>query len=139
MKENDEGQTSDRLRPQPEERFAGVARTIDLGAALAALRAEEHEGQAGHRQITLFHRPPVAHVLFAFDPGGALKEHAANGLVTIHVLEGRMKVGADGVEHDLPAGQVLILNPGVLHDVRAVEGGAMLLTVHMEERSEVGS
>jgi quercetin dioxygenase-like cupin family protein len=132
MTENDEARTTDRLRPQPETRFAGVARAFDLGAALAALRAEAHESQDGHRQITLFHRPPVAHVLFAFDPGGALKEHAANGLVAIHVLEGRMKVRADGMEHDLPAGQVLILNPGVLHDVRAAEGGAMLLTVHME-------
>ncbi len=132
MTQNEEGQTTDRLRPQPEERFAGVARTFDLGAALAALRAESHEAHDGHRQITLFHRPPVAHVLFAFDPGGALKEHAASGLVTIHVLEGRMGVWADGLEHDLSAGQVLILNPGVLHDVRAVEGGAMLLTVHME-------
>jgi len=139
MTENDERQTTERLRPQPEERFAGVARTFDLGAALAALRAEAHEAQDGHRQITLFHRSPVAYVLFAFDPGGALNEHAANGLVTIHVLEGRMNVRADGLEHDLPAGQVLILNPGVLHDVRAVEAGAMLLTVHMEERSEVGS
>ena len=137
--EREEGRTTDRLRPQPEERFAGVARTIDLGAALAALRAEEHEGQGGHRQITLFHRPPVAHVLFAFDSGSALKKHAAKGLVTIHVLEGRMKVWADSLEYDLPAGQILILNPGVLHDVRSVEAGAILLTVHMEERTEVGS
>ena len=75
---------------------------------------------------------PVAQVLFAFEAGGELTDHSAHGLVTIHVLEGRLMVQADGHDHELGVGQVLILNPDVPHDVRAPEAGAMLLTVHME-------
>jgi len=122
----------ERLRTAPVDRFAGESRVVDLEAALTRLRAEEHEAKDGHRQITVFRRAPVAYVLFAFDEGGKMEQHAAHGLVAIQVLEGRMRVRADGGEHNLAAGHVLILNPGVLHDVLALEASAMLLTVHME-------
>lgn len=124
---------SDRLRPAPAERFAGPRHHFSLGEELAELRAEDHPARDGHRQITLFHRDPVTQVLFAFDEGGILPEHSARGLVTIHTLEGRLEVGADGKRHDLPAGHVLILDPGVPHDVRALERSAMLLTVHLQK------
>jgi quercetin dioxygenase-like cupin family protein len=129
MTENSEPQ--DRLREHPTERFAGESHLFDLRAELAALRAEPHEALDGHRQITIFHRPPVAHVLFAFEPGGMLDKHSADGWVAIHVREGHLMVEAEGQDKSLTAGHVLILNPDVPHDVRALEASAMLLTVHM--------
>lgn len=129
---NDDTQ-EDRLRKPPSERFAGDSHLFDLREALEKLRSEPHEGKGGHRQITLYHRSPVAQVLFAFEPGGRLDEHSTNGLVTIHALEGRLHVTADGEEHDLTPGRVLTLNPKIEHDVRATERSAMLLTVHMEK------
>jgi quercetin dioxygenase-like cupin family protein len=132
MSETGEG-NEERLRPAPVDRFAGDSHVFDLGESLSALRAEENEPRLGHRQMTLFHRSPVAHVLFAFEPDGHLKEHSTNGSVTIHVLEGRLLVNADGHAHELGPGRVLILNPQVAHDVRALEASAMLLTVHLEE------
>lgn len=127
-----EGDPVERLRVAPVERFAGDSRVLDLRAELARLRAEPHPGVRGHRQVALFHRPPVGYVLFSFEAGGVLKRHAADGLVTIQVLEGRLVLEVEGRDHDLGAGEVLILNPNVPHAVRAVEAGAMLLTVHME-------
>ena len=123
----------DRLRVSPLGRIRGATRLIDLPAAMARLRQERGPARNGHRQVTLFHRTPVSHVLFAFDAGGSLPSHSANGLVTIHVLEGRLIIGADGHDHELRAGQVLVLNPDVLHAVHAVEASAMLLTVVMED------
>jgi quercetin dioxygenase-like cupin family protein len=123
--------SEDRLRTPPSERFAGDSHHFSLADALAALRAEDHPARDGHRQITLFQRVPVTHVLFSFEAGGHFDEHSAQGLVTIHVLEGRIKVAADGADHDLAAGDVLILDPGVPHDVRAGSMAAMLLTVHL--------
>lgn len=126
----EDSEPQDRLRVAPVERFAGDSHLFDLKDSLATLRSEAHESQDGHRQITLFHRAPVAHVLFAFESGGKLDKHSANGLVTIHVLEGHLTVHADGEENSLKAGHVLFLNPKVPHDVRAIEASAMLLTVH---------
>lgn len=136
MDEQQENQQQDRLRPAPVERFAGQSHFFDLNRALSELRAEAHAAKHGHRQKTIFHRAPVAKVLFAFDAGGALANHSAHGLVTIHVLEGHLIVQADGHDYELKAGQILILNPDVPHDVRASEASAMLLTVHMENEKQ---
>lgn len=125
-------QPDDRLRPPPAERFAGDSHLFDLRRALADLRAEPHGALDGHRQITLYHRAPVAQVLFAFEAGGKLDRHTTQGLVTIHALEGHLMVKADGRDHSLGAGHVLVLDPDVPHDVRALEASAMLLTVHLE-------
>lgn len=132
MDEQQEGHQHERLRRAPVERFAGQSHVFDLGAMLSKLRAEAHPAQNGHRQMTIFHRAPVAKVLFAFESGGELTNHSAHGLVTIHVLEGRLMVQADERDHELGVGQVLILNPDVPHNVRAPEASAMLLTVYME-------
>lgn len=126
-------QYENRLRPHPDARFAGDTHVFDLNDALQKLRAEAHSGQSGHRQMTLSHRAPVAQVLFAFEPNGELADHAAGGLVTIHVLEGQMTVQAEGQTHELGAGMVVVLAPRVRHSVRAEEKSAMLLTVHLED------
>ncbi len=121
-----------RLRPHPAERFAGESHVFDLGKALQELRAEAHEARDGHRQITIFHRAPVTKVLFAFEAGGELAEHSANGLVTIHALEDGLTVQAAGETHELKADSIVVLSPNVPHSVRAAGPGAMLLTVNLE-------
>jgi len=122
-----------RARTHPTERFAGDSHVFDLNAAILDLRAETREARHGHRQMTIFHRAPVAQVLFAFEAGGELADHAANGLVTIQVLEGRLAVQESGQTHQLQAGMMLVLSPGVRHSVRAEAVSAMLLTVHLEK------
>lgn len=129
MKVAETGQPADRLRRAPVERFAGNAHAFDLALLLTKLRAEEHPSQNGHRQITILNRASAAHVLFAFEPGGKLERHQTDGEVAIHVLEGRLMVAAEGRDHDLRAGHVLMLGAGVPHDVRASESSAILLTV----------
>lgn len=131
MPDTHDAPTPERLRTAPAERFAGETLGFDLQQALRDLRAESHPARDGHRQMTIFHQSPVTYVLFAFDKGGMLGRHSASGLVTIHVLEGRVVVHADDVPHDLSAGQMVILRPDVPHDVRAEEPSAMLLTVHL--------
>jgi quercetin dioxygenase-like cupin family protein len=121
----------DRLRRPPAERFAGAVHIYSLRDALAKLRAEDHPARDGHRQIALLHRPPVTQVLFSFAAGGHLDQHSARGLVTIHAIEGRLRVAAGGADHELSAGQLIVLDADVPHDVRAVEASAMLLTVHL--------
>jgi quercetin dioxygenase-like cupin family protein len=123
-----------RLRPPPAERFAGQEHKLDLDAALERLRAEPHAANSGHRQVTVFHRGHVRIVLFAFEAGGRLPEHAAPGLVTIHALRGALRVRTAEADHAIGAGQMVVLDTGVRHDVEASEESDMLLTVHFEPR-----
>ncbi len=85
----------ERLRPHPEDRLASPVQVVDLAAAAAELRAELHAPVAGHRQIAVVRHGPVTIIQFVFDEGGLLKQHRADGVVTIHVLEGRLQVIVD--------------------------------------------
>jgi quercetin dioxygenase-like cupin family protein len=123
----------DRLRPHPTAREAGPELTLDFGATLRALRAESHPPIQGHRQISVAHRGPLRLVLFAFDAGGRLPEHRALGLVTIQALTGRLRVRTPRGTHELEAGQAVLLDPDVPHDVEAPVESDMLLAVHLLE------
>lgn len=125
-----------RLRRAPVERFQGESHEFDLEAVARRLRSEDHPARHGHRQITLFQREHITHLAFAFDADGYLAEHTTPGLVTIHVHRGRLRVDEGGRTHDLTAGRVLVLDPGVPHAVRAAEESVMLLTVHLERHTE---
>jgi len=124
----------DRLRPPPSERFAGPEHRIDLTVALESLRVEHHDTTERHRQITVFHKGPLRMVLFAFDAGAGLPSHRAPGFVVIHTLRGRITVKTLNDSHDLAAGQLVMLDPEVVHDVTAVESSDMLLTISLLDR-----
>jgi len=122
----------DRLRPPPSDRNRRPEQLVNLVAIAKALRAEPHPARDGHRQIGLIHQEHMRAVLFAFDAGGRLPEHNAPGLVTIHVLNGRVRVTTAAATHDLGMGQMLVLEPDVPHDVEAPEQSDILLTVHLD-------
>ena len=120
-----------RLRPHPQGRFAAPQLQIDLQEVIARLRSEPHAGERGHRQETLYHHSGYTIALFAFERFTGLSEHKANGIVSIHVLRGCMKITAADQVHELRAGQMLILEPRMEHAVAAEEEGELLVTVHL--------
>jgi quercetin dioxygenase-like cupin family protein len=121
---------SRRLRPHPQDRLAATVQVVDLTAAAMQLAAEPHDSVAGHRQIAVVRSGPVTVLLFVFQPDGLLKEHQAEGVVTIHGLAGRLAVTADDRVVELAPGHLLAMAPGVRHTVRALEASRMLVTVH---------
>jgi quercetin dioxygenase-like cupin family protein len=125
-----------RLRRRPVERFAGSVHVFDLPAVAGNLRREPDEGSDGHRQITLFHEGDLAIVLFDFEAGGLFAGHEADGDVTIHTVAGELEVTTPEAKHRIPAGTLIVLAPGVRHDVAAPIASQMLLTVHLLRRNE---
>lgn len=123
----------DRLRAHPRDRLADPVQHISLANVAAQLRAEAHEGVAGHRQIAVVRNGPVTLILFVFDRDGALKEHRTDGEVTIHVLAGRMAITVLDREQQLGPGELLSLGRGQAHAVRALEPSEMLLTICRSE------
>ena len=122
----------DRMRKHPDQRFDPAQQRFDLNAAAADLAAESAASPGRHRQKTLIRYGHTTVALFHFTAGSSMPEHLAKGTVTIHVLEGRMTVHAGDQTHDLPTGQILVLAPGVKHDLHANEESRLLLTVHLE-------
>ncbi len=120
----------DRLRQHPRDRWPDSVQRIDLTSAIAGLKAEAHHAIDGHHQIALGRHGPVTFLLFVFENGGLLKEHEAEGVVTIHVLSGHLEVTAGEQPHDVGMGQLLALSARVRHAVRALEPSEVLVTVH---------
>jgi len=125
---------SGRLRRHPEERFRAPQHEIDLEQAAAELAAEPVAAPHRHRQKTLYRHAGLTLALFLFDEGAGLAEHKADGVVTIQVLQGRLKVSSEGQDHHLSPGQLLVLAPGVRHDVFAEQSSRTLLTVSREPK-----
>ena len=129
----------DRTRAHPAERFAPSSQVFDLDAAVAELSAEPTASQRGHRQKTLYRHGTSSLSLFVFERGAELREHRTSGTVFIQVLRGRMVIGAGGERHEVPAGRVLVMSPGVPHDLRAEEPTHMLLTIAIQSPAPDGN
>lgn len=123
--------TDDRLRTPPVERFAAEHAVFNLHAESAALEAEHAPNKHGHRQKTLYKRAGRTVALFVLDAGAVLPEHAANGIVTVQAIEGALQVTAGSEPHRLDPGGLLVMAPGVRHDVRAESRAVFLLQVSL--------
>jgi quercetin dioxygenase-like cupin family protein len=121
-----------RLREEPEVRFAAPQHVFDLDAVALALGKESQAGEGGHRQKTLYKRGSTTIALFMFGHLTRLPPHRARGVVMIQVLKGRVQIGAEREMHVLRAGSLLVLAPGVEHDLVAYEESQVLVTVHLD-------
>ncbi|MEO8468193.1 MAG: hypothetical protein ABI573_00845 [Chloroflexota bacterium] len=120
---------SDQDRPPPRERFAGSEHVFELRAIATGLRHESTPVRDGHRQMTIFHKDLLTLIVFDFEPGGRLAHHQAEADVTILAVSGLLEVSTPSGTHRLPEGSLLVLDPGVVHDVYAPEASQMLLAV----------
>lgn len=68
-------------------------------------------------------------VLFAFDKGQVLTEHTAAVPALLQVLDGHLRVTADGRTVDLRPGGVVHLGTRLPHAVEAVEPTRLVLTM----------
>jgi quercetin dioxygenase-like cupin family protein len=131
--------TDERPRTAPSERFAPEHLAFDLHAEAAALEDEPTPKQHGHRQKTLFKNSGRTVALFVLDPGASLAEHATSGIVTVQAIEGDLDVTAGGVDYPLRAGMLLVMAPGVRHDVRAQSRAVFLLQVSLAPKPSTPS
>ena len=68
-------------------------------------------------------------VLIALHAGAEMKTHTEDGIISIQVIDGRMKFNADNRSVELNKGQILALHKGIQHSVLAVEETLFLLTL----------
>jgi quercetin dioxygenase-like cupin family protein len=102
---------------------------FDLRAETERLQQQESYRKRDPTGRTLVKEPNLRIVLMALQAGAKMEEHQASGPISLHVLQGRLRLRllADSVE--LTAEELLMLEPGVLHDVEASEDAIFLLTI----------
>jgi quercetin dioxygenase-like cupin family protein len=79
--------------------------------------------------MTIRHSALMTLIVFDFEAGARLRDHEADAQVTILALTGLLEVSTPSRTLRLPAGSLVVLDPGVRHDVFAPEASEMLLTV----------
>jgi quercetin dioxygenase-like cupin family protein len=68
-------------------------------------------------------------VLIALHAGAEMKTHTADGIISVQVIDGRMKFNADNRSVELNTGEMLALHKGIPHSVLAIEETIFLLTL----------
>ncbi len=83
----------------------------------------------GHFAKTLFKKSDFRVVFMALEKGSALREHHADGTISVQVLKGRVRFSQQGNAHELPVGTMLALAASIKHELEALEDSACLLTI----------
>jgi quercetin dioxygenase-like cupin family protein len=83
----------------------------------------------GRSSKTLVKYPDFRLVLVAMKSSTIMKEHRAEGRISIHTLIGRLRVRMGKEVVEVPAGELLALDCGIPHDVEATKESAFLLTI----------
>jgi quercetin dioxygenase-like cupin family protein len=85
--------------------------------------------QNGHTARTLFKKADFRMVLISMEKGSILKEHHADGTISVQVLKGSIRFIAQGEAHILQEHGVVTLGASIKHQVEGLEDAAFLLTI----------
>ncbi len=83
----------------------------------------------GRYAKTLFKKPDFRMVMITMDKGSILKEHHADGTISVQVLKGTIRFTVQGKSHELGTNHVLTLAASIRHEVEALDEAAFLLTI----------
>jgi quercetin dioxygenase-like cupin family protein len=103
---------------------------IDLDLELQQLRQEDSwQRETGRSSKTPAKYPDFRIVLILMKSGTRMRQHRAEGRVSIQQLEGQVCIHLADRKVNVSVGHLLVLDCGVLHDVEALEESALLLTI----------
>jgi quercetin dioxygenase-like cupin family protein len=85
--------------------------------------------QSGLYAKTLFKRDDFRTVLITMERGARMKEHHTDGTISVLVVQGAVRIHAQGQTHELKTHGLFTLAPSIQHDVEALEDAAFLLTI----------
>jgi len=95
--------------------------------------------QSGHFAKTLFKKHDFRVVLITMENAAKMKEHHADGTISVHVLKGKIRFTVHGKPHDLKAGNLITLGASIRHEVEALEDSAFLLTISWPSDEELAA
>jgi quercetin dioxygenase-like cupin family protein len=122
------GTTSGSWERAPQE-LAGRILAFDLAVESAQVRSELSYQEGDRNANTLVKEPDFRIVLTALRPGTRVREHHADGRISVQTLRGRLRLHLPDQTVELPAGHLLALEAGIPHDVEALEESVFLLTI----------
>jgi quercetin dioxygenase-like cupin family protein len=102
---------------------------IDLTLYIQKLKMELSYKTKKKNVITVFKTRGLRIVVIALEEGAEMTRHAAEAIITVHVLEGELKFTTDGESVPLSTGQMLTLRQRIPHSIIAIKETIFLLTL----------
>lgn len=102
--------------------------SIDLNNLVRQIKEEEVWKVKDRNAITVYNTHGMSIVIMALHKGAELKRHQAQGIISVQVLEGKMKFVTDEETVEIATGEMLTLHENIPHSVLAVEETVFLLT-----------
>ncbi len=111
---------------------SGQPVVLNIAAEFDRLRAGATPGPPSIRKKMLHRDDRRLFTLLALDADAEIPEHAAPGPVVIHIVAGKVEFTLHGRAVPLSAGQLLVLDSGVRHAVRALADSGLLLEIAVD-------
>jgi len=73
------------------------------------------------------------------EPRAHMKEHHADGTISVHVLKGKIRMNVGGKPYDLAAGSLFTLGASIRHEVESLDDSAFLLTISWPSAEELAA
>ena len=103
---------------------------FNLSDELRHLREEDSWTRgSGRSSKTLAKYPDFRIVLVLMKPDSEMKEHHADARISIQTIHGRVRIQLPEQAVELGSGELMCLESGIPHDVKALEESAFLITV----------
>ncbi len=110
--------------------LSGSVLQFNLGSEVAQLHRDESWLHfTGRSSKTLVKYADLRVVLIAMKSNTRMHEHTAAGRISVHSLDGHIRLHLPQRVVDLPAGYLVALDQCVPHDVEAIQDSAFLLTL----------
>lgn len=105
--------------------------TFQLAPQILEMKQDESWTKHGRSSRTLHKVGTMRLVLNAMKAGTEIKTHHANGPISVHCIEGKMKFNTEEGSVILQKGELLTLEELVKHSVEAIEETTFLLTLSL--------
>jgi len=103
---------------------------FNLADELRQLREEDSWSRgSGRSSRTLAKYPDFRIVLVLMKRGSEMKAHHADARISIQTLLGRVRLQLPNQDIELGIGELMCLESGIRHDVKALQESAFLITV----------
>jgi|SRR6185437_3878648 len=116
--------------------LAGPLLRFNLQDELRQLRQEDSwQHETGRSSKTLAKYPDFRLVLVLMKASTQMKEHHADGRLSIQMIKGILLLCIADQKVELSAGEMMVLDYGIPHDVEALKESAFLITISWPGRA----
>jgi len=106
---------------------------INIPDFIRQLKSEDAWQKNDRNGITVFKTDRVTTVLTCLRAKAVLKDNLVDGIFTIHVIEGIVRVKSPDGDVDMQANQVVVFHQLVDHSIEAMMDSVLLLTNNSSE------